>query len=150
MAFPPVPTFIPWSLLCVGGALVADGWLDLRLGRQTLTWPKTQGRVLRSEYRRAPFGPGRAIARVRYRYHVDGSTYDCERLTFRKFFTIQEAHLAAYHYPPGTAVTVYHHPSVPDRAVLLPGAGPYPWLHIMGGLAALGGAAFLFLFATAV
>ena len=140
-------SFFEWIVLCVGAVVVIDVLLDLHHGRMTLTWPQVAGRDIFAEARQGFFSGGRPVANVRYRYRVDGRHYECDRYTFRTLYSIRSAELAAYRYPPGTEVTVFHHPSIPDRAVLLPGAGSGPWFQMLIGAGFDGVAAYHLLLA---
>lgn len=91
--------------------------------REGQTWPSTEGLVLVSEVRDEG-GENGWRAHVRYRYEVDGRTYENSRIAVAVEYGREgrQAHqeLAA-RFPAGAHVTVYHNPQNPADAALIKG-----------------------------
>jgi hypothetical protein len=95
---------------------------DLVLGRASASWPTADGvitdarvvrRGARNQYRAA----------LAYTYTVAGRTHHGHRRYYGSEASFGSAGptAVAERYPPGLAITVYHHPTRPGLAVLEPG-----------------------------
>ena len=137
----------PLILLALGVGLMLAAWYHISLGHETEHWPQTVGRVLGRRvgvsWFEIPTGPRGFVL---YRYHVDGTAYEAERVSYRPYFykVIGSADRMVYRYEPGTTVTVWYDPRRPERAVLEPGTGSLPWWQLLAGtLCTLGALALL-------
>jgi hypothetical protein len=84
---------------------------DRDLGRRSLTWPSTAGRITREWYSTPQHVEVRSIF---YEYQVGGRSFQSMRVQ-------RGGHDAPERYQVGDAVAVYYDPSRPDRCVLEPG-----------------------------
>src|SRR5580765_6937575 len=80
-----VSPLIKTLLILSGGValyLVASQMRQLfrerRLGEESLSWPQTEGEVIRSEYQ---YGRRSYCARISYRYEVKGTSYVSDQIT---------------------------------------------------------------------
>lgn len=99
-------------------------------GHRSAGWPRTDGRVLEvdvTHYQGPETGHTHA-AWVRYRYTVDGRTYEAERVRFSPVKERgPEADVlarAAAAFPVGSKHDVFYDPADPARACLIPGISP--------------------------
>lgn len=99
----------------------AMGLLDLirevRLARESVRWPATEGEVVDV----AVFRAGGGGARIVYRYTVDGRAHESRRIAFVNRARGRTRSELAAEYPAGRAVTVRYDPDDPETAVLEPG-----------------------------
>lgn len=93
---------------------------------------KTSGRGSRSRTKYLPI--------VRYRYSVDGQTYEGSRATpLDDIDTSSAANAVVQAYPAGATGQAYYLPADPSRSFLFKhySTGPYEWFYVGLGLAAL-------------
>jgi len=119
----------------LGLVLLADRTFVLSQGHASLDWPQVEGVVLLSES--WPLGAARGGERyglnVLYGYTVDGQDFEGRRLEFKRSLAQRDEQAALEAMTlleVGAPVTVFHHPSYPELAVLAPGTDPSAW----GGL----------------
>lgn len=126
---------------------IASGVLGLRRGLRTRSWPRAEGRVLRSAVVRESEATGEGTvdgyrAEVRYRYEAAGAvrTGTVVHAGDRGSVSRSRAERTAARYPEGARVAVFYDPADPDRAVLERGAGAGPAVLLAwGGACLLGG-----------
>jgi hypothetical protein len=117
-----------WIALALVAVVVLVGWVSwvLRMGRRSMAWPTTPGRVLvvwfderHDDEDGDTFSP-----RVRYSYVVRGRTYEGGRLWYRMapLRDHRESLHALRDIHKGDAIDVHYDPMQPERAVLFPGA----------------------------
>ncbi|WP_460165388.1 DUF3592 domain-containing protein [Thermostilla marina] len=102
--------YLPWATWNLWRAAACAGWIE------------TAGTVISTEVREKQHSGGVDYEPVVvYRYEVDGQAYESSRFAYSASpfnRTKAEAEQIAAKYPPGAVVTVYHHPSRPEEAVL--------------------------------
>jgi hypothetical protein len=98
----------PLLLLLAGGVAILHGAFFWQMGRRSLTWPSTQGKVLAA-------GP-------LYEYEVEGTRYRSSRVRITEPLTGLLAPAAGL--APGQQVSVAYDPREPEHAVLEPGTPP--------------------------
>ncbi len=89
-------------------------------------WPSVEGQVVHSEAtgKWSTDSQGKAVMRykadIRFRYTVDGKSYDGARVAFYGALidTMAKAQAACDHYPVGTKMPVYYNPKKPSDSVL--------------------------------
>jgi hypothetical protein len=121
-----------WSLIVIGALIVimflpalADEVLAYRRQAGVAGLPTVTGRVLESRVQaEARVGPTTSVSRrtepvIRYRYEVDGRSYESSRFAFQEFVMLEdECEAIVARHPPGAAVEVYYLPRSPDRAAI--------------------------------
>jgi hypothetical protein len=95
----------PLLLLLAGGVALLHGAFFWQMGRRSLTWPSTPGRVVAA-------GP-------LYEYEVEGMRYRSSRVRIAEPLTGLLA--AVPDLAPGQQVSVAYDPREPEHAVLEPG-----------------------------
>jgi hypothetical protein len=126
----------PWLVVLAGAAAAwvgVDG--GLRAGEST-GWPAVPGTVVRSsvqeERSTTRSGPPTVTHRpvVVYRYEVNGTPHEGQRIAFGEYATGDPADAAQViaRYPAGGQVSVHYRPDDPGQAVLEPGGAGLPWL----------------------
>ncbi len=105
--------FGAFILFGIFGAAASFG--DLRTGLQSVSWPSTEGRIIRSVRRRG----NTRLKSVEYEYRVDGVTYAGSRVAFMRIPYSEPPYKT---YRTGQAVTVRYDPDDHALAVLEPGA----------------------------
>ena len=121
---------------CAVGALMIFAGLRLsRLGRETRSFTRTQGRILAARVEELP-GPAehggpqfRAV--IRYGFEARGRTYESERISVDTPASAssadpQEARRWTERHPAGSVVDVWFDPADPRRSVLVRGAASAP------------------------
>ncbi|AKS41719.1 hypothetical protein WM2015_1347 [Wenzhouxiangella marina] len=122
--------------------LLSDRLVLVQQGLASRSWPQVSGQVEALEL--VPLRSGRLRPNWRieisYRYRAAGRDYRGERIRIddagRRLNAEQRA-LAEQRYAAGQAVTVFHAPAEPDRALLEPGVGRRAWLGLGLALAML-------------
>lgn len=151
---PPVTRFIairvvPALVILVSVFFIVVGVQNTRIARASGSWPAVDGEIVRSDIveERSTSGPSpRSLTYrpvVRYRYRVDGTDHEGERVSLGEYATEDRADAEAVvaTYPVGRKVSVYHAPEAPETAVLEPGSHGAPWLYaVLGGVFLLAGA----------
>jgi hypothetical protein len=121
-----------WSLIVIGALIVimflpalADELLAYRRQAGVAGLPTVTGKVLESrvhaEARRGPTPSlgHRTTPVIRYRYEVDGRSYESSRFAFQEFVMLEdECEAIVARHPPGAAVKVHYHPGDPERAAI--------------------------------
>lgn len=91
-----------------------------RDGPLSLTWPRTPGRITKSNIVEAISHTGKpASESIRYAYDVSDKSYSGQDVTL--IDGAYDLHTAAQRYQVGQTVEVYYDPENPFRAVLIPG-----------------------------
>ena len=124
------------------GVFAGKSQLDKILAQRAIVWQTTTGTVLASEVRAVDDGYG---PHVSYRYVVDGTTFENDKLSPTEFTTSLRANIARHvaKYKPGAEVTVHYNRANPSESLLEPvGRTDYAWLlfpipFILFGLAML-------------
>lgn len=127
----------PLAVVAMWGACIVAG-LSMRrteqLAHASKVWPSVRGEILESASVDYASGAtdrpriNKPIARVRYRYTVDGVTYQGDRLTVNNELASSQVGsgadanvLRSHWYREGDSVQVYYDPNKPSFAVLDPG-----------------------------
>jgi hypothetical protein len=128
-------------LTSVAAALTSWQIVELWRARASTSWPTVGGMVLDAEVVATPSDrphhPDYEAA-VRYRYVVEGRTYEATRVYFGPM-ELNPADAKSYvkRYSPGTAVTVHYNPAHPSQAVLQAGASAANYVAVGVSLAFL-------------
>jgi hypothetical protein len=93
---------------------------DRRLSAESAHWPTTQGLVVSSSLDEGRRGSPGCRPRIRYRYVVDGRSYESRRVSFQVAWSCWHAELAARSHPAQHPVRVYYRPTDPAESVLEP------------------------------
>jgi hypothetical protein len=115
-------------LLAVGTSI----WLK---GEATRTWNTVPGEILESKMVEVDGSTGVYTVEIRYRYLVNGSPHDGNRITLDDYSTtnLGEMYHLAEKFPAGSTVLVYVDPSQVDSALLIPGPGRFTWIWFLIG-----------------
>ncbi len=119
-------TFLPKLLIAflllfflLGGVLgIWKTTKDFPLANESLSWPTTEGVVLKSKVWR---GPGKRKHRITYEYSVNQRTYTSHDVGFVAKVFGDSARKKRDRYPVGKKVRVYYSTEDPNIAVLEPG-----------------------------
>jgi hypothetical protein len=109
------------------GTLGLLHWRDAMASRH---WPRVPGRILETRvtrYRRRR----RWDWIVRYRYQVEGRSFESSRVYFGAMVPIGIARNIVARFPAGTDALVAYDPVRPGKGVLLAGPNKYTWLGLM-------------------
>ncbi|MEZ6187459.1 MAG: DUF3592 domain-containing protein [Planctomycetota bacterium] len=125
------PQKVPLCLPLFGGLLAVFGVgfllyavMDRGRARASVDWPSVPGRILVSEVEEAGHDIPRTYApNVRYRYEVEGQTYEGDTLAFADNINRDEDYVLARiaPYPVGSQADVHYDPAHPETSVLEPG-----------------------------
>jgi hypothetical protein len=90
---------------------------------QAKHWPQSTGKVIESAVEEVTGDsqpPGASFApRIRFTYHAGGELRESRHFAFHTWNGSRaRAEATVARYPVGSLVTVYHHPTRPDQAVL--------------------------------
>ncbi len=123
-------------LLLFGIAMTVYAALNLSKGGSASNWPTTEGKILESKMEKGTSGTGsnRTIQwypTVKYRYEVDASTYEGDRIIFGSSAELPSATLDRY--PVGATVKVFYNPDNPETAVLQTGSTSSMYLYVILG-----------------
>lgn len=148
-AEPPTQGMSPWGWLVLAlsfataaAAVLAFNGGDVWHGFRSERWPHAVGEVLEADltHYQGPKTGHTHSAWVRYRYTVDGRTFEAERVEFPPLRRPgpEEDLLARVQaaYPVGSMIDVFYDPVDPTRACLIPGIAPL----LLWGLVAVVGA----------
>jgi hypothetical protein len=116
--------------------------------RASANWPSVPGTVVEVHFAREPVDRKDPPPEFRYRYTVNGVTYEGQRLELLNDLTKYNAPKYLDSYKKDSPVTVYYSPRNPARAVLIPGLQPDQRGFLcaaLAGLAMLPSLAFLVL-----
>ena len=140
---PSVDTFVGGACVLVGALFLVIGVVDLIGGLASRGWDAVSGEIIESRFRLARSQRVHWEVDIRYRYTVEGRTYEGDRFGFwkgRTFWSERAAEYVVTMYPKGRIVTLFVSPSDHSCAVIEPGIG---WRVVMpffsgGALAAFG------------
>ena len=127
MMFEDLGKYLIGAFLIFFGAMAWRAWQVKQASPQ---WPSVQGEMLSTRaFAHNETGTDRGVSthewytEVRYRYTVNGVTYNGDRL--RAFglhhFNKEQAETEIAPFQPGQPVTVYYDPNKPSASVLIPG-----------------------------
>lgn len=131
----------------MGTFIVTVGVVGLVGGLASRRWDAVGGEIIESRVRLSRWQHIGWELEIRYRYTVEGATYESDQFGFWKrsaFSSQSAAERVATRYPKGSIVTVFVSPSDRSRSVIEPGVGwrvAVPLL--LGGLLTAGGIAAL-------
>lgn len=116
---------IPMLFSVIAAWILGNETLSLRRGKQSESWPFTEGEVVSSHVKSRHDSDGDISysAAVRYEYVVDNTTYVSRTISFGRklYFGRSSAEEVVATYPVGEKVTVYYDPDNPKIATLEPG-----------------------------
>jgi hypothetical protein len=119
-----------YLLIAMLAALAYAAWHAWGIRQASPNWPSVEGEMLVARARahnetgeQSGTPTHQWFTEVRYRYTVDGVTYEGTRLkAFDAIhFDEQQARAALAPFPPGARVKVYYDPRHPASSVLIPG-----------------------------
>lgn len=130
-------------LMGIGVFLSVQGARSLYLANETVSWPFTEGKIIKSEV--IPRGNGMTTydTHVVYEYNVDGMKYFSDRIELVDDIGIrisdlilseQTAYAFISHYPLGQKVKVFYRPKYPSLAILNPGKSDLMYRSIVMGI----------------
>lgn len=110
-----------WVFLGLALLLTWGVYRQFSTAQNSKNWPFVTGQVTEFEIRNRP-ADNSLIARIRYTYTVEGSSYTGTRFTLDNGETgIRQVARRLDAYPQGHTITVYYNPDNPSQAVLEPG-----------------------------
>jgi hypothetical protein len=129
----------PLAMVGIGVVLLVFGAYTRVQSLRSRSWPVvagviTESRVLSS---RNSSGQWSHSPRIRYRYAVDGKTYNGDTISYAKGL-FDGASVKVSRYPQGSVVGIHYNPKDPASAVLDPGTGPTPALALLAGVGCFG------------
>ena len=144
------------TLIGLGGVLVTV-W-NINQDRASESWPEVAGEIITSRIGSSTSHTSGGANKmsssdtdysveVRYRYEVEGQSYEGHRLRFRSnsYDRRSDAEKEQRQFPEGKRVLVYYHPEKPGRSVLVRGTKGN-WGQLIGlSICLLAGLIFLFL-----
>jgi hypothetical protein len=138
-----VAQLAPLSFSVIGAAFILFDVTESLTARQSRSWPMTKGTlvVTSGQYRK----------NVSYRYTVDGTSYQSDRIIFGKFLPNNSRNpgrewRARSRMPTGSEVTVHYKPTDPAVSTLIPECLKGDWFsHAFGIIFLLWGIMFFFL-----
>ncbi len=136
-----MPRWLAWLVCGFGAAVIVAGLHQSRLARETRSYTRTRGRIVRAEVEEIPRpseegGPEfRPV--VRYAFEAHGRTYESERMSIGSPAAAgtsypQDAQRVIDRHPSGTEVDVWFDPRDPRRSVLVRGI---PSVHVIATVA---------------
>lgn len=139
----------------LGAIALVWGGYTFRQARVSASWPTVEGTVIQSRLayvtaadRNTPDGQRARERDLVYRYVVDGQAYESRLISYSDdaplallWPRIHDERLLE-RYPRDAVVTVHYDPDDPARAVLETGGGGQALLILLGGLVAIGYAAW--------
>jgi hypothetical protein len=122
-----------WMCILCGMAMIYPLLRHYLRDVPSLSWPVTQGVVVRSEAG-LPRGRGGCQHILQYSYTVRANEYTGSRRTlYDRNYSSDEITAAVSSLPIGTRVAVHYNPDAPASAVLQPGLRDEQWLlHRLG------------------
>jgi len=132
----------------VGAFFVVIGIVGLMDGLASRSWDAVSGEIIESRFSLARSQRVYWVVEIRYRYTVEGLTYEGDRVGFwkgRRFWSPGAAERLVTMYPKGCIVTLFVSPSDRSLAVIDPGVGWSAAMPFLSGgvLAAFGIASLL-------
>jgi hypothetical protein len=102
--------------------------IRLQKAENSLQWPSTNGQIVHAGIKTVSDGNyGTAeVPDIRFKYLVNGVEYTGKQLSYGAGGGSTDSVVARYR--PGSTVLVYHNPSKPSEAVLIPGSGTSNYL----------------------
>ena len=133
-----VALLVAVAMLLAGVALIVLGRHAAQKARASRAWPTTQGVVVATSVDITIDNDGNDTYTpiVRYRYVVNGKTYESKRMTFgghTAFSNDFDAEAFLKDYPVNAPVTVHYNPADPAEAVLDTSASNGRALMFIGG-----------------
>jgi hypothetical protein len=139
-----VKVIIGSILFAVGVGVTIWGFSKLQSAKESLSWPRAEGRVLESNIERVRKTSSRSRrkrrrgknrigtnrqsritykANVFYEYSVKSNKYSSDKISFGDYSSSNQSHAQniVNRYPRGKDVKVYYNPEDPQLAVLEPG-----------------------------
>ncbi len=125
-----MPRWLAWLACGLGAALILAGHHLWGLGRETRSYTRTRGRIVRADVEEIPRtseeGGPQFRPVVRYAFEVGGRRYESERVSIGSATGSGtsdpgDARRLVGRYPSGTEVDVWFDPRDPRRAVLVTG-----------------------------
>jgi hypothetical protein len=114
---------------------VSESGVDLVRARRSHDWPMVAAEIVDSRVERQSAGHsgGRFLPVVRYRYSVNGVTYEGRRVQFTRLETAarEDAERLTAPFQAGRNVVVRVSPSNPRVSVIQPGQDGRSWLHML-------------------
>lgn len=115
-------------VICIALLFIGRLILHVRTSSNSINWPVTRGKIVRSRVRDLGMGfniAGKYFPDIRYEYTVDGVKYQARRWTYNMsgFKRRSGAEQVASRYPEGAEVGVRYDPGNPKSAILEAGAG---------------------------
>ena len=132
----------------MGAFFVVIGIVGLMDGLASQGWDAVSGKIIESRFSLARSRRVYWVVEIRYRYTVEGLTYEGDRVGFwkgRRFWSPGAAERLVTMYPKGRIVTLFVSPSDRSLAVIEPGVGWSAAMPFLSGgvLAAFGIASLL-------
>ena len=132
----------------MGAFFVVIGIAGLMDGLASRSWDAVSGEIIESRFSLARSQRVYWVVEIRYRYTVEGLTYEGDRVGFwkgRRFWSPGAAERLVTMYPKGCIVTLFVSPSDRSLAVIDPGVGWSAAMPFLSGgvLAAFGIASLL-------
>ena len=107
----------------LGGLFLIIGVMDLIHGLASRSWETVPGEIIDARARRVKWG---WWVDVRYRYTIEGLTFERDRFGFwrrQRFWSSEDAEQMVSKYPKGQRVTLWVSPKNRAQAVMEPGVG---------------------------
>lgn len=146
-----LPTLFSLAFIGIGIALFSSAINMARKGRQSLSWPSTEGEIAHSavlfQTESSP-SQGRNStfkADIAYRYKVNGRSYSSAKIAVLDLSsTMRSAQSLVDRYPDKSKIDVFYNPRDPSDAVLEPGSSSgVTVLYLIGGVFVAAGLLFL-------
>ena len=148
-----MPRWLAGMVCALGALLIVGGHHMWRTGRETRSYTRTRGRVVRADVEEIPRpseeGGTRFRPVVRYAFEARGRAYESERVAVGApegpdAPDAADARRLVDRYPSGAEVDVWFDPRDPRRSVLEPGVPTSQIVvAVVAGLAALGVGMFM-------
>jgi hypothetical protein len=129
-----VPRWFAWVVCALGTILIVTGWQLSRRGRETGSYTRTRGRIVRAQVEETPRpseeGGPQFTPAVRYAFEAHGRTYESDLVSVASgtgagTSDADEARRVVERYPPGSEVDVWFDPRDPRRSVLVRGVARF-------------------------
>lgn len=122
---PSVAEFVAGVYTVLGGLFLIIGVMDLIHGVASRSWDTVTGEII--DARSVRWGwRWRWWVDIRYRYTIEGLTFEGDRLGFwrrQRFWSSEDAEQIVSKYPKGQRVTLWVSPKNRAQAVIEPGLG---------------------------
>jgi len=110
----------------VGALFFMIGVMELIGGLASRDWDAVSGEIIESRFTLTRWQRVNWEVEIRYRYTIEGRTYEGDRFCFgtgMTVYSLRAAERAVTTYPKGRIVTLFVSPSDRSRAVIEPGVG---------------------------